>query len=129
LAPPEQQPARLDAARPPPGLPAPPLLELLDAVLVVGLHLLHLLLQPRVAILQLLDLARQIGERLLELIEAVFDIDRVSPALCRGRRGQGEGNEEDEPGWEDLHDQRFVHIKRGHFQAWPARRQMKTPVA
>jgi hypothetical protein len=50
-------------------------------------------------------LAGQVGERLLELIEPVFDVDRVSPALRRGRRGQGEGNKEDEPGREELHGQ------------------------
>ncbi len=67
--------------------------------------------------LQLLDLAGHHRERLLELVEPVLDVDGVTAPLRRGRGRQGKSDEESEPGREDLHGQRFVHIKRGHFQA------------
>ena len=80
--------------------------ELLDAVLVVGLHLLHLLLELGIAMLELLDLPGHHGERLLELIEPVLDIDGI--AALRGRsRGQreNEGGQEDEARRNDFHGQ------------------------
>ena len=77
--------------------------------------------------MELLDLSGQQGDRLLELVEPVLDIDRVD-ALGAGRGRQQERDREQRD-TELVHGGRQFECKRGHFQAWPLRLQMKTPVA
>jgi hypothetical protein len=82
---------------------------------VVGLHLLHLLLELLVAILQLLDLAREHGDRLLQLVQPVLHIDRVAALGCGGR-GKCQDREGQQARIEGLHGGHCLIAKQAIFR-------------
>ena len=68
------------------------------------------------SVLQLLKLPRQNRDGLLQLVEPILDVDRINP-LGGGRRRQQEGDEDQEPQGQFLHDDQYFQFKHGHFQA------------